>query len=194
MLRIDYRCRLAGVLAVAFLAGCAGSGAYQSPVTEQGTSAPRGTSVPRDSTPPSAPVSSPAQLPSVPAGQPVEPPPAPRVSREPVAQPPAVVALLDRAEQQANTGDLGAASVTLERAIRIDPRNAILWHHLATIRLAEGEPTEAEQLAAKSNSLAAGNQPLQARNWELIAQARHARGDAAGARAAEQRARGLESR
>ena len=90
--------------------------------------------------------------------------------------------------------DLEAAAASLERAIRIDPRNAILWHHLATIRLAEGEPTEAEQLAAKSNSLAAGNQPLQARNWELIAQARHERGDAAGARAAEQRARGLESR
>jgi hypothetical protein len=194
MLTIDYRYRRAGVLAVIFLAGCAGSGAYQSPVTEQGTSAPRGASVPRDDRPPSAPVSSPAQLPSVPAGQPVEPPPVPRVGREPVAQPPAVVALLDRAEQQANTGDLDAAAVTLERAIRIDSRNPVLWHHLATIRLAEGEPTEAEQLAAKSNSLAAGNQPLQARNWELIAQARHARGDAAGARAAEQRARGLGSR
>jgi tetratricopeptide (TPR) repeat protein len=194
MLTIDYRYRRAGVLAVIFLAGCAGSGAYQSPVTEQGTSAPRGASVPRDDRPPSAPVSSPAQLPSVPAGQPVEPPPVPRVGRAPVAQPPAVVALLDRAEQQANTGDLDAAAVTLERAIRIDPRNPVLWHHLATIRLAEGEPTEAEQLAAKSNSLAAGNQPLQARNWELIAQARHARGDAAGARAAEQRARGLGSR
>jgi predicted Zn-dependent protease len=105
-----------------------------------------------------------------------------------------VVALLDRAEKQANTGDLDAAAVTLERAIRIDPRNPVLWHHLATVRLAEGESLEAEQLAAKSNSLAAGNRSLQARNWELIAQARHYRGDPAGARAAEQRAHALDAR
>ena len=64
----------------------------------------------------------------------------------------------------------------------------------ATVRLAEGESLEAEQLAAKSNSLAAGNRSLQARNWELIAQARHYRGDPAGARAAEQRAHALDAR
>lgn len=107
----------------------------------------------------------------------------------PKAEPPAVVALLEHAEQQANAGDLEAAAVTLERAIRIDSRNPMLWHHLATVRLAEGEPAQAEQLAAKSNSLAAGNRALQALNWELIAQARRSQGDTAGARAAEQRAR-----
>jgi Tfp pilus assembly protein PilF len=113
--------------------------------------------------PTAEPVASPAQLPSVPVGQPLEPPAVTRpASPATGAQPPAVVALLDRAEQQANTGDLDAAAVTLERAIRIDPRNAILWHHLATVRLAEGEAVEAEQLAAKSNSLAAGNHSLQA--------------------------------
>ena len=171
------------------LAGCAGGSGYRSPVVEQGTTAPRGT------LPPSAPVTSPARLPTVPDGQPV---PAPSVSSPAPAsrgeQPAAVVALLDRAEQQANTGDLDAAAVTLERAIRIDPRNPVLWHHLATVRLAEGESLEAEQLAVKSNSLAAGNHSLQARNWELIAQSRHYRGDPAGARAAEQRARALGSR
>ena len=177
-------------LSVLLLAGCAGSpDSLRSPVVERGTPAPQG------SRPPDAPVASPAQLPSVPVGQPLEPavvtrPAAPAKGK----QPPAVVALLDRAEQQANTGDLDAAAVTLERAIRIDPRNAILWHHLATVRLAEGEAVEAEQLAAKSNSLAAGNRSLQARNWELIAQARRHRSDDAGARAAEQRARALEAR
>jgi tetratricopeptide (TPR) repeat protein len=111
----------------------------------------------------------------------------------PAAQPPAVLALLDRAEQQANAGELGSAAVTLERAIRIDSRNPVLWHHLASVRLAEGESAQAEQLAAKSNSLAPGNRPLQARNWQLIAEARRSRGDTAGARAAEQRVRELEA-
>jgi tetratricopeptide (TPR) repeat protein len=186
----NYRLISAAMLSVVFLAGCAGtSSGYRSPVVEQGTPAPRGSRAP------AAPVSSPAQLPSVPVGEPLEPPTVTRAdSAATGAQPPAVVALLDRAEQQANTGDLDAAAVTLERAIRIDPRNAILWHHLATVRLAEGEAVEAEQLAAKSNSLAAGNHSLQARNWELIAQARRHRNDVAGARAAEQRARTLGSR
>lgn len=183
----DYRHARTAMLAVLFLAGCAGTpDGYKSPVEERGMPAPE------SSGSPATPVTSPARLPSVPQGQPLEPTPvtrpAPPVQRE---QPAAVVALLDRAEEQANTGDLDAAAVTLERAIRIDPRNAILWHHLASLRLAEGEAVEAEQLAAKSNSLAAGNHSLQARNWELIAQARNHRGDAPGARAAEQRARAL---
>jgi hypothetical protein len=82
--------------------------------------------------------------------------------------------------------------VTLERAIRIDSRNPILWHHLASVRLAEGDAIQAEQLATKSSSLAAGNYALQARNWELIAEARRKRGDAAGAQAAERQQRALQ--
>jgi predicted Zn-dependent protease len=112
----------------------------------------------------------------------------------PREQPPAVVALLDHAEAQANSGDLGAAADTLERAIRIDSRNPVLWHHLAQVRLAEDEPLQAEQLATKSNSLAAGNSALQARNWQLIAEARRMRGNEKSARSAEAQARKLKSR
>ena len=108
------------------------------------------------------------------------------------SQPPAVVALLDQAEQQANAGELEPAAASLERAIRIDPRNPVLWYHLATVRLSQGESAQAEQLAAKSNSLAAGNRTQQARNWRLIAQARREQNDTGGAAAAEQRARELD--
>ena len=86
-------------------------------------------------------------------------------------QPPAVVALLQQAEQQANAGDLESAAASLERAIRIDPRNPVLWFHLATVRLSQGNPSQAEQLATKSNSLAPGNYVQQSRNWLLIAEA-----------------------
>jgi predicted Zn-dependent protease len=105
-----------------------------------------------------------------------------------------VLALLDRAEQQANTGELESAAASLERAIRIDPRNPVLWYHLATVRLSQGEPAQAEQLATKSNSLAAGNAPQQARNWRLIAQSKRQLGKAAEAAAAERRARELDAR
>lgn len=112
----------------------------------------------------------------------------------PREQPAAVVALLDHAEQQANNGDLPAAAMTLERAIRIDSRNPVLWHHLASVRLAEGDAIQAEQLAKKSNALAAGNYALQARNWGLIAEARRTRGDASGAQSAEKQKRALQTR
>jgi len=110
------------------------------------------------------------------------------------SQPPAVVALLDQAEQQANAGELEPAAASLERAIRIDPRNPVLWYHLATVRLSQGESSQAEQLAVKSNSLAAGNHTQQARNWRLIAQARREQNDTNGAAAAERRARELDPR
>jgi hypothetical protein len=112
----------------------------------------------------------------------------------PREQPAAVVALLDHAEQQANNGDLPAAAMTLERAIRIDSRNPVLWHHLASVRLAEGDARQAEELAKKSNALAPGNYALQARNWGLIAEARRVRGDAAGAQSAEGQERALQAR
>jgi hypothetical protein len=128
------------------------------------------------------------RLPPVVTGTPLPPPEAPPVNRP---QPPAVVALLDTAERQANAGDLEAASASLERAIRIDPRNPVLWHHLATVRLSQGDAQAAERLAVKSNSLASGNAAQQARNWELIARARRSLNDTAGAREAEQKARAL---
>jgi cytochrome c-type biogenesis protein CcmH/NrfG len=111
-----------------------------------------------------------------------------------VKQQPAVIALLDQAEHQANAGELESAAASLERAIRIDPRNAVLWYHLATLRLAQGESAQAEQLAVKSNSLASGDTAQQARNWRLIAQSRRAQNNPAGATAADERARELDRR
>lgn len=106
-------------------------------------------------------------------------------------QPAAVVALLKQAEGQANAGELDAAAASLERAIRIDPRNPLLWYHLATIRLSQENPAQAEQLASKSNSLAPGNYVQQSRGWLLIAAARRQQNNVAGAASAEQRAREL---
>ena len=103
----------------------------------------------------------------------------------------AVVALLDQAETYHRSGDIDNEAATIERALRIDPKNAELWNRLATVRLEQGRADQAEQLALKSNALAGGDRALQARNWRLVARARWAGNDSAGARAAEKKARDL---
>jgi tetratricopeptide (TPR) repeat protein len=116
---------------------------------------------------------------------PLEPPP---------AQPSgggAVVALLDQARDYHRSGDYGNEAATIERALRIEPNNAGLWSRLAAVRLEQGRPQQAEQLALKSNALAGGDAGLKARNWNLVARARWAVNDSAGARAAEKKARDL---
>ena len=96
----------------------------------------------------------------------------------------AVASLLDSARQDVAAGRLANAAASLERALRIEPRNPRLWQELARVRLQQGEYAQAESVAARSNSWAGGDNRLRAENWRLIAQAREARGDAAGARAA----------
>jgi tetratricopeptide (TPR) repeat protein len=108
---------------------------------------------------------------------------------EPV-QSPAVVALLDQAQTHASAGQLGAAGASLERALRIEPRNPALWQELARVRLRQGQYRQAENLAAKSNSFAGDDQRLRGENWRIIGQARSKLGDLQGAHDAYERAEG----
>lgn len=96
----------------------------------------------------------------------------------------AVVALYDQAQTQSAAGQLDAAGASLERALRIEPRNPALWQELARLRLVQGEYRQAENLAAKSNALAGGDRRLRAENWRIIGQARSGLGDKTGAQAA----------
>ena len=100
----------------------------------------------------------------------------------------AVQALLNKAHSQVAAGRLDAAGADLERALRIEPRNPKLWQELARVRLDQGQYRQAENLAAKSNALAAGNRSLLAENWRIIGEARNRRGDLEGARAAFKKA------
>jgi tetratricopeptide (TPR) repeat protein len=121
-----------------------------------------------------------ARLPQ-PAPEPVPAPapvPAPRVENA------AIASLMESARADTAAGRLANAAASLERALRIEPRNPRLWQELARVRLQQGDYTQAENVAARSNALAASDGTLRAENWRLIAQAREARGDAAGARAA----------
>lgn len=122
--------------------------------------------------------------PPAPPPRPAELPPA-EITREGNQ---AVVALLDSADKYVKSNELDKAGAALERALRIEPRNAGIWHDLAQIRLHQGQYQQAESLASKSNNLAGGNRSLQARNWKLISVARQASGNTTGAEEAEAQA------
>jgi len=100
-----------------------------------------------------------------------------------------VLALLTAARDQEGRGDLGGASSSLERAMRIAPREPQVFYRLAQVRLAQGDAAQAEQMAQRGLSYAGGRPTLQAGLWELIARAREQQGNAAGAAEARQRAR-----
>jgi len=100
---------------------------------------------------------------------------------------PAVLALVRQADRRREAGDLAGAQSTLERAVTIEPGNARLWLDLAQLRLAQDEPRQAEQLALRAVEHARDNRTLSAA-WKLVAEARRAMGDEAGAREAEERA------
>jgi len=151
------------------------------------------------------PVARPPVVPREPSGPTVviPPPQAPRKSRPapvppaPVTLPagtknPAVLSLLKEAEQAFDAGDLSRSASSVERALRIEPRNPFLWNRLSHIRLTQGRGADAAGLAAKSNSFAAGEPSLQRDNWMMTATVRRSAGDLTGATAAERKARSVQ--
>ena len=112
--------------------------------------------------------------------EPVEPPPLPSGPESPPPPPArvenaAVAGLLQSSRADADAGRFGSAAASLERALRIEPRNARLWHELARVRLKEGDYAQAESVAARSNTWAGNDNELRAANQRLIQEARAAR-------------------
>ena len=87
----------------------------------------------------------------------------------------AVAGLMESARADAAAGRLPTAAASLERALRIEPRNPRLWQELARVRLQQGDYTQAESTAARSNSWAGSDSALRAENQRIIEQARAAR-------------------
>lgn len=85
---------------------------------------------------------------------------------------PAVIALISQADHNSSKGDLSSAVVDMERALRIDSRNATITYKLAQLRLKQAKPQQAEELAGKAALLAAGDLELKRKSWLLIAEAR----------------------
>ena len=134
-----------------------------------------------------------ASLAPPPAPKPPPPPPEVRYTAPPPPAPelPAAAAsLAAQAEKQRQQGDYVAAAATLERAIRIQPREAYLWNRLARVRLDQKNYTQASSLAQKSNALSKDQVQIKEDNWGMIAATRRATGDAKGAEDAEAKAGG----
>jgi predicted Zn-dependent protease len=171
------------VVMVPGAAGSAASGTYAAPAAQ----VPFSVNTPIETSPASAPVTSNTyQMPATQA--PTGIPASGGLSADEQLDGP-VLALLTTAQQQQNGGDLNGASSSLERAQRVAPREPQVIYRLAQVRLAQGDPAQAEQLAQRGLTYANGRPSLQASLWDIIAQAREKQGNAAGAAQARQKAK-----
>ena len=73
-------------------------------------------------------------------------------------------------------GDLDGASATLDRALRIEPNNPLLWVELGRLRIAESDAHQAESCARKALSLGSGDRSAQAQAGRLLVDALRAQG------------------
>ncbi len=116
------------------------------------------------------------------------PPPPPPPPFEPLESfaplSPAVGALALAANQNSKSGNIESATTTIERAIRIEPRNATLYYKLALLRLKQSKPRLAEDLAKKAALLASDDTQLKKHSWLLVARAREVQGDLKGGKEA----------
>lgn len=104
------------------------------------------------------------------------------------AMPVAVRDLVSRAEDSSEAGEQDRAVAYLERALRIVPRNPVIWQNLAVVRYRQRQYAQAESLALKSIALAGEDVDLMREDWVLISAVRHLQGDEAGAKQARARA------
>ncbi|MGZ8152759.1 MAG: tetratricopeptide repeat protein [Methylococcaceae bacterium] len=121
-----------------------------------------------------------------PPPEPASPPFTPLESFAPMS--PVVGSLVVSANKNTQSGDIESATTTIERAIRIEPRNATLYYKLAVLRLNQSKPRLAEDLAKKSALLATNDNQLKKHSWLLIAKAREMQKNFDGAKEARAKA------
>jgi tetratricopeptide (TPR) repeat protein len=84
---------------------------------------------------------------------------------------PATRSLVTQARTQVAHGDLPGASASLDRALRIEPTNPLLWIELGRLRLAENDAHQAEGCGRKALALASGDRSAQAQAGRVLADA-----------------------
>lgn len=169
------------ILAACLLSACTLTGPAPYPAgPAPGQPAPSGSAQPAPGTPAPGSEATPA---------PPEKPytPAPRQFRLGTAS----SALVAQAHAQGAGGDFGQAAATLERALRIEPENPLLWIELGRVRLGENNPQQADSMGRKALALATGDTGAQASAWKLIADSLRARGRNGDAAEADRHAQGL---
>lgn len=121
-------------------------------------------------------------------------PPVPEQPKKPEAlepletfapQTPAVDSLVMAANENSQGGNLDSAVSSIERAIRIEPRNPALYYKLAVLRLKQSKPRLAEDIARKAALLAVNDNNIKKHSWLLIANARELQNNVEGAQKAK---------
>jgi tetratricopeptide (TPR) repeat protein len=148
---------------------------------------------------PSAPSQPPSSVP--PASQQTPPPPAPpTIPEQPPAPPkqfhlsPATAALVAQAHKQEAAAAYEPAAATIERALRIEPGNPLLWIELGQLRLSENNAVQANGMGRKALALATGDARAQSSAWHLIADTLRAQNRNQEAADADQKAASLSPR
>lgn len=148
----------------------------------------------------------PGQTPSVPV-----PPQAPTVETQPAPPPPTIEepeplpppvlreptlgaasrALVSQAQIQLASKNFAVAASSIERALRIEPGNPLLWIELGKVRQTEGNYSQAENMGRRALSMSVNAPRAQSAAWSLIADSYRARGKNPEAQEAQARAEQL---
>ncbi len=99
----------------------------------------------------------------------------------------ATLALVTEARAASAADNHANAVAYLERAVRIEPRNARLWIELSAAHLANGNVSAAHQHARKAIALSGQDSALNRLAWLAFADIREAQGNAAEAGAIRRR-------
>jgi hypothetical protein len=136
----------------------------------------------RPQPPVSRPVPAPPPAETRPAPAPLPPATAPLPRSEPIPPPRADVpparpqsdatgasgVLLEQSRAQRAAGSVPAARASLERALRLDPNNPVLWLELGELELSVGNATQAATMARKALTLTGRDARLAARAERLL--------------------------
>ncbi len=87
-------------------------------------------------------------------------------------------AIYREAEEAMQAENYSSAELLLERALRVEPRNAHYWYTLGLAKFRQKKYPQAVQFCLKAESLAGSQPGLMARNQVLLAQAKKAAGAA----------------
>jgi hypothetical protein len=146
---------------------------------------------PQVTTPPAPQPTEPVTEPPVEVLPPQPPPPRERPKAPPAQLGAASKALVSQAQAQRKRGDLPGATASLERALRIEPNNPLLWIEMGRLRMDQRNYPQAEAMGRKAISMAPGDTRTQSSAWQLIADSFRARGKNIQAQEALQKAQSL---
>jgi len=109
----------------------------------------------------------------------------------PAALSPASKALVSQAQAQRKKGDLPGAAGSLDRALRIEPNNPLLWIEMGRLRMDQRNYPQAENMGRKALAMSVGDDRTQAMAWQLISDSLRARGKNIQAQEATEKAKAL---